>query len=194
MIRRFVCRVGCDAGYCNREFVADGHHTPPAPATVSVGGRGLRAKNAGTNTPHQLGISPPEQNCPIDLWLHRCCSTVSGTVTCGNTGIRGVSVGSGKMPTMKAVERERRNAQVLQLLLGGASHRTIAKAVGLRSHRSVGNIVQAALGSTTDRRELLTDEAFAVWQQRSERLFCAHWGPEGRRRRRTVAAAAQRSV
>ena len=77
---------------------------------------------------------------------------------------------------MKAAERERRNAQVLQLFLGGASHRTIAKAVGLRSHRSVGNIVQAALGSTTERRDLLTDEAFAVWQERSERLFCAHWG------------------
>lgn len=80
------------------------------------------------------------------------------------------------MPTMKAAERERRNAQVLQLFLGGASHRTIAKAVGLRSHRSVGNIVQAALGSTTDRRDPLTDEALAVWQERSERLFCAHWG------------------
>ena len=78
---------------------------------------------------------------------------------------------------MKAAERERRNAQVLQLFLGGASHRTIARAVGLRSHRTVGSIVQAALGSTTDRRELLTDEAFAVWQERSERLFCAHWGP-----------------
>jgi len=77
---------------------------------------------------------------------------------------------------MKAAERERRNAQVLQLFLGGASHRTIAKAVGLRSHRSVGNIVQVALGSTTERRDLLTDEAFAVWQERSERLFCAHWG------------------
>jgi len=78
---------------------------------------------------------------------------------------------------MKAADRERRNAQVLQLFLGGASHRTIARAVGLRSHRSVGNIVQAALGSTTDRRELLTDEAFAVWQERSERLLRAHWGP-----------------
>jgi hypothetical protein len=80
------------------------------------------------------------------------------------------------MPTMKAAERERRNAQVLQLFLGGASHRTIARVVGLRSHRSVGNIVAAALGSTTDRRDLLTDEAFAVWQERSERLFQANWG------------------
>jgi hypothetical protein len=35
-------------------------HSPPAPATASVGGRGLRAKNAGTNTPHQLVTYPPE--------------------------------------------------------------------------------------------------------------------------------------
>jgi hypothetical protein len=49
--------------------------------------------------------------------------------------------------------------------------------VGLRSHRSVGNIVQAALGSSSQRRELLTDEAFAVWQERTERLLRAHWGP-----------------
>ena len=155
-------------------------HLPPLPASARhhIGrGEGAPRENAGTNTPHQLAIYPPEQNCPIDLWLHRCCGTVSGTCDMGNTGIRGASVGSGIMPTMKAAERERRNAQVLQLFLGGASHRTIAKAVGLRSHRSVGNIVQAALGSTTDRRDLLTDEAFAVWQERSERLFCAHWGP-----------------
>ncbi|WP_141681158.1 hypothetical protein [Mycobacterium malmoense] len=75
---------------------------------------------------------------------------------------------------MKAVERERRNAQVLQLWLGGASHRGIARAVGLRSHRSVGNIVAAALGATTERRDLLAGEAFAVWQERTERLFRAN--------------------
>jgi hypothetical protein len=79
------------------------------------------------------------------------------------------------MPTMKAAERERRNAQVLQLWLSGASHRSIAAVVGLRSHRSVGNIVQRALGGSSDRRELLTDEAFAIWQERTERLFQGHW-------------------
>ncbi len=78
---------------------------------------------------------------------------------------------------MKAVDRVRRDAQVVQLFLGGASHRSIAGAVGLRSPQSVGNIVQRALGSSSQRRELLTDEAFAVWQERSERLFRAHWGP-----------------
>lgn len=76
---------------------------------------------------------------------------------------------------MKAAERERRNAQVLALWLSGATHRAIAAAVGLRSHRSVGNIVVAALGDSGARRELLTGEAFAVWQERTERLFRAHW-------------------
>ena len=76
---------------------------------------------------------------------------------------------------MKAVERERRNAQVLQLFLGGASHRVIARTVGLRSHRTVGNIISAALASAKDRRDLLTDESYAVWQERTEQLFCAHW-------------------
>jgi hypothetical protein len=41
----------------------------------------------------------------------------------------------------------------------------------------VGNIVARELATTAGRRELLTDEAFAVWQERSERLFRAHWGP-----------------
>lgn len=65
---------------------------------------------------------------------------------------------------------------MVQLFLGGASYRSIAAAVGLRSPQSVGNIVQRALGSSSQRRELLTDEAFAVWQERSERLLRAHWG------------------
>ena len=78
---------------------------------------------------------------------------------------------------MKAADRERRDAQVVQLFLGGTSYRSIAGAVGLRSPQSVGNIVRRALGSSSQRRELLTDEAFAVWQERSERLLRAHWGP-----------------
>jgi hypothetical protein len=41
----------------------------------------------------------------------------------------------------------------------------------------VGNIVQRALAGSLQRRELLTDEAFAVWQERTERLLRAHWGP-----------------
>jgi hypothetical protein len=77
---------------------------------------------------------------------------------------------------MKAADRERRDAQVVLLFLGGASYRSIAGAVGLRSPQSVGNIVARALAGSSKRRELLTDEAFAMWQERSERLLRAHWG------------------
>lgn len=77
---------------------------------------------------------------------------------------------------MKAVDRERRNAQVVRLFLSGATYRSIANAVGLRSPQSVCNIVQRAMADSSQRRELLTDEAFAVWQERSERLLWAHWG------------------
>jgi hypothetical protein len=78
---------------------------------------------------------------------------------------------------VKAADRERRDAQVVRLFLGGASYRSIAGAVGLRSPQSVGNIVARALDGSQQRRDLLTDEAFAVWQERSERLLQAHWGP-----------------
>jgi hypothetical protein len=54
----------------------------------------------------------------------------------------------------------------------------VAVVVGLRSPTSVGNIVQREFGApdSAARRGLLTDEAFAVWQERSERLLRAHWG------------------
>ena len=78
---------------------------------------------------------------------------------------------------MKAVDRERRDVQVVRLFLGGASYRAIAGAVGLRSPQSVGNIVARALAGSCQRRDLLTDQAFAIWQERTERLLCAHWGP-----------------
>ncbi|MGD1257710.1 hypothetical protein ACKUT9_26175 [Mycobacterium seoulense] len=77
---------------------------------------------------------------------------------------------------MKAAERERRDAQVVRLFLAGTTYRSIAVAVGLRSPQSVGNIVARALEGSSQWRELLTDEAFAVWQERAERLLHAHWG------------------
>lgn len=85
--------------------------------------------------------------------------------------------GMGETGHVKAADRERRDAQVVRLFLCGASYRSIAGAVGLRSPQSVGNIVVRALEGSSQRRELLTDEAFAVYQERSERLLRAHWGP-----------------
>jgi hypothetical protein len=76
---------------------------------------------------------------------------------------------------MKRAEREIRDARVMELFYGGASYRSIAEAVGLRSHVSVGNIVQRELGSTAERRELLTDEAMAVFTERFEQVWRANW-------------------
>jgi len=64
---------------------------------------------------------------------------------------------------------------VVKLFLAAASYRDIAAVVGLRSPQSVGNIVARELSGSAPRRDLLTDEAFAVGQERSERLFEAHW-------------------
>jgi hypothetical protein len=77
-----------------------------------------------------------------------------------------------------AAERARRDARVVGLFLAGLSYRDIAAVVGLRSPTSVGNIVQQEFGSpdSAARRGLLTDAAFAMWQERSERLLRAHWG------------------
>ncbi|MEB4208758.1 hypothetical protein [Mycobacterium sp. 94-17] len=76
---------------------------------------------------------------------------------------------------MRAAERERRDANVVALFLAGGTYRSIARVVGLRSPQSVANIVQRAFAGPQLRRGLLTDEAFAIWQERAERLFRAHW-------------------
>jgi hypothetical protein len=141
-----------------------------------VGGWGVRAKSTARNTPPSWLSTPPAEIARFTRLLQCAAAAFPTPVTCGNTGMRSASVVSGKMPTMKAAERERRNAQVLQLFLGGASHRTLARAVGLRSHRSVGNIVSAALGSTTDRRDLLTDEASSTCRT-AVRFFRAYGRP-----------------
>ena len=73
-------------------------------------------------------------------------------------------------------ERAARDQRVMALFLAGESYRQIREAVGLRSLSGVHRIVQRELAGCAARRDLLTDEAFAVWQERSERLFHAHWG------------------
>jgi hypothetical protein len=76
---------------------------------------------------------------------------------------------------MKAADRELRDARAMQLFYEGASYRSIAEAVGLRSKSTVGQIVERGLAATGDRRELLTDEARSVWLERFERLWGANW-------------------
>lgn len=74
-------------------------------------------------------------------------------------------------------EREQRDQRVMRLFVAGMSYRQIGQAVGLRSVSGVHRIVQRELAASAARRGLLIDEALAVWQERHERLFQAHWGP-----------------
>lgn len=78
---------------------------------------------------------------------------------------------------MKAAEREERDANALKLFVAGATYRQIGAAIGLKSTHSIHVIITKALAASAQRRALLTDEAFAIHQERTERLFQAHWGP-----------------
>lgn len=77
---------------------------------------------------------------------------------------------------MKADERAERDAKALQLFIAGATYRQIGAAIGLRSSASVDRIIKKELANAARRRALLSDEAFAIHQERCERLFQAHWG------------------
>lgn len=89
---------------------------------------------------------------------------------------------------MRGPAREERDARVLQLFVGGATYRQILavlrtdeeqgeKPVGwsLRSVGAVHKIVQNQLAASAQRRQLLSDEALSLHQERTERLFSAHW-------------------
>jgi hypothetical protein len=78
---------------------------------------------------------------------------------------------------MNAAQRAKRDEQILTLFVAGATYEAIAATVGLKSVSRIHEIVQRELKEGAKRRGLLTDEAFAVWQERQERLFRAHWGP-----------------
>jgi hypothetical protein len=75
---------------------------------------------------------------------------------------------------LPAGERAVRDQKVMTLFLSGDSYRAIAAAVGLTS-AGVHKIVQRELAASGARRDLLTDEAFAIWQERTEALLNAHW-------------------
>jgi len=89
---------------------------------------------------------------------------------------------------VKAAAREERNARILQLFVGGATYRQILRQMqleevekdkpqgwGLRSVGAIHKVVQLELAASAQRRALLSDEAFAMQQERTERLFSAHW-------------------
>lgn len=86
---------------------------------------------------------------------------------------------------MRAADRESRDARVLQLFVGGATYRHILAQLrldqdkpegwALKSVSQIHKIVERELASSAQRRTLLTDEAYALHQERTERLFAAHW-------------------
>jgi hypothetical protein len=74
-------------------------------------------------------------------------------------------------------DKDERDQRVLQLFLAGATYRQIAAAVGLGSTQSVHEIVRRELSDAGRRRSVLLEEAKSIYQERSEALFKAHWGP-----------------
>lgn len=76
---------------------------------------------------------------------------------------------------MTAAERAKRDARIFDLFLAGVPYRQIASTVGLKSHSSVHNVIERELAKSKTRRNVLTDEAFAVFLERTESLFRAHY-------------------
>lgn len=76
---------------------------------------------------------------------------------------------------LSAAERIKRDARILDLFLAGANYRQIAAAVGLKSHSSVHRIIEREIENSNLRLKLLTDQRVAVFIERTETLFRAHW-------------------
>ena len=72
---------------------------------------------------------------------------------------------------------EETRQRVLQLFLAGATYPQIAAAVELDSAQAVHDIVCAEILHSGDRRGVLVDNFKAVFQERAEALFKAHWAP-----------------
>lgn len=76
---------------------------------------------------------------------------------------------------LSRAEREQRDERVLQLFLAGLTYREIGAATGFRSTSGVHRVVQRELTAGAARREVLSDEPFVLWQERTETLLAAHW-------------------
>lgn len=71
---------------------------------------------------------------------------------------------------MKAADRAERDRDILELFIGGSNYREIGAQVGLTVARTEA-IVKRELATAAKRRLLLQDQALAVHQERTERLF-----------------------
>ena len=74
---------------------------------------------------------------------------------------------------MTAADPER-DQRVLQLFLAGATYSQIAGNIGIDA-TEVNAVVLRELNNSADRRSVLINEARAVYQERTEALFKAHW-------------------
>ena len=75
---------------------------------------------------------------------------------------------------MNRVERAKRDARVLQLHIGGATYRQIAEACDI-SVAMADKIVRRELAKAAARRDLLGEQALAMFLERSEALFKANY-------------------
>lgn len=71
---------------------------------------------------------------------------------------------------------DERDQRVLQLFLAGATYSQIATATDI-DLTAVHETVVRELETTANRRGLLAGEGKAVYQERAEALFKAHWAP-----------------
>lgn len=78
-----------------------------------------------------------------------------------------------KPPTTKE-DREKRNHKIMAMFIAGNSERAIGAAVGITGQR-VHQIIKAEMKNAARHRELLTDEALGVYQERIESLLQAVW-------------------
>lgn len=77
-------------------------------------------------------------------------------------------------PALGKEERERRNHKIYALFLAGHSEREIGKAVNLTGQR-VHQILRNELKNDARHRQLVTDEALALYSQRLDFLLRATW-------------------
>lgn len=76
---------------------------------------------------------------------------------------------------MNTGERQERDEEVLRLFIAGHTYRAILRLTpSLRSVGGVHKIVQRELAAAAQRRLTLSDEAYAIYQERTEALLAAH--------------------
>jgi hypothetical protein len=79
-----------------------------------------------------------------------------------------------KKPAETKAERELRNTRIFALFLGGNSEKEIGRYVNLTGPR-VHQIIRQELEAASRHRQLLTDEALAIYVGRLETLIKACW-------------------